>query len=159
MPPGGGYDPIGTVQQAITMILTAREPEFIGIGTRMFMAFATIILAWHGIRMMLTWREPGEQMFSFAKLLLVIAFFVAVYGPTMERERANVSGRFPEAYAEWERNVPAFVPRPVPWRGGDEGGTQPFSFALYMRHREWQAGLVFVLVMLWFAVLRPRFLP
>ena len=74
MPPGGGYDPIGTVQQAITMILTAREPEFIGIGTRMFMAFATIILVWHGIRMMLTWREPGEQMFSFAKLLLVVAF-------------------------------------------------------------------------------------
>ena len=74
MPPGGGYDPIGTVQQAITMILTAREPEFIGIGTRMFMAFATIILVWHGVRMMLAWREPGEQMFSFAKLLLVVAF-------------------------------------------------------------------------------------
>ena len=74
MPPGGDYDPIGTVQQAITMMLAAREPEFIGIGNRMFIAFATIILVWHGIRMMLTWRESGEQMFSFAKLLLVIAF-------------------------------------------------------------------------------------
>ena len=41
-------------------------------------------------------------------------------------------------------------------RGGERVEAQPFSFALYLRHREWQAGLVFVLVMLWFAVLRPR---
>ena len=77
MPPGV-YDPIGTVQQAIAALLSAREPEFIGIGSRMFMAFATIILVWHGIRMMLAWREPGEQMFSFAKLLLVISFGYAM---------------------------------------------------------------------------------
>src|SRR5688500_18713590 len=31
-------------------------------------------------------------------LLLVIAFFVLVYAPTIERERANIRGRFPEAY-------------------------------------------------------------
>jgi hypothetical protein len=77
MPPGG-YDPIGTVQQAISMMLTAREPLFIGIGNRMFIAFATIILAWHGIRMMLAWRESGEHMFSFAKLMLIIAFGYAM---------------------------------------------------------------------------------
>ena len=89
-------------------------------------------------------------------LLLVVAFFALVYGPTMRSEREYVRSRYPEAYAEWERHVPAFVPRPLPWRGGDETVAAPFSFALYMRHREWQAGLVFVLVMLWFAVLRPR---
>lgn len=82
-------------------------------------------------------------------LLLVIAFFVAVYGPTMERERANVSGRFPEAYAEWERNVPAFVPRPIPWRSTEPRAHEGFSFALYKRHGEWRAALGFAAVLAW----------
>lgn len=82
-------------------------------------------------------------------LLLVIAFFVAVYGPTMERERANVSGRFPEAYAEWERNVPAFVPRPIPWRSTEPLEHEGFSFALYKRHGEWRAALGFAAVLAW----------
>src|SRR5687768_18447378 len=60
-------------------------------------------------------------------LLLVIAFFVLVYAPTMERERANIRGRFPEAYAEYERNVPAFVPRAVPWQQAAIE-PNPFSF-------------------------------
>jgi hypothetical protein len=78
MPPVGGYDPIGAVQQAITSLLAAREPEFVGIGSRMFVSFATILLVWQGIRMMLAWRESGEHMFSFARLLLVIAFGYAM---------------------------------------------------------------------------------
>ena len=82
-------------------------------------------------------------------LLLVIAFFVAVYGPTMERERANVSGRFPDAYAEWERNVPAFVPRPVPWRSAEPAEHAGFSFALYKRHGEWRAALGFAATLAW----------
>ena len=90
-------------------------------------------------------------------LLLVIAFFALVYGPTIRSEREYVRSRFPDAYDDYARNVPAFVPRPIPWRGGGGGdGGDSFSPALYMRHREWQAGLVFVLVMLWFAVVRPR---
>src|SRR5229473_1894037 len=83
MPPVTGYDPIGTVQQAITSLLSVQEPQFVGMGTRMFLSFATILLAWHGIRMMLAWRQSGEQLFSFAKLLLVIAFgyaMIAYYG-------------------------------------------------------------------------------
>jgi protein-S-isoprenylcysteine O-methyltransferase Ste14 len=82
-------------------------------------------------------------------LLLVIAFFVAVYGPTMERERANVSGRFPEAYAEWEQNVPAFVPRPIPWRSREPADHDGFSFALYKRHGEWRAALGFAAALAW----------
>src|SRR4249920_3457668 len=74
MPPTPGYDPIGTVQQAITSLLSTQEPQFLGIGNRMFISFATILLVWQGIRMMLAWRESGEHMFSFAKLMLMIAF-------------------------------------------------------------------------------------
>ena len=75
-------------------------------------------------------------------LLLVIAFFVLVYGPVIEREKSHVSGKFPEAYAEYERNVPAFVPRPSPWQRA-AAESAPFSTALYMRHGEWRAGLGF----------------
>lgn len=78
MGPTLGYDPIATVQQAITTLLSTQEPAFIGIGNRMFLSFATILLVWHGIQMMLTARESGEQMYSFAKLLLFIAFGYAM---------------------------------------------------------------------------------
>jgi protein-S-isoprenylcysteine O-methyltransferase Ste14 len=88
----------------------------------------------------------------WSMLLLVIVFFALVYGPTIRKEREHVRSRFPEAYDEYARNVPAFVPRPLPWRSGEARHAEPFSFALYMRHREWQAGLVFVLVILWLAL-------
>ena len=76
MPPG--YDPIGTVQQAIVSLLMTQEPAFIAMGHRMFLAFATMLVAWQGLRMMLASRQAGEDMFSFAKLILVIAFGYAM---------------------------------------------------------------------------------
>jgi hypothetical protein len=73
MPPTT-YDPIGTVQQAIVALLNANEPFFIDIGVRLFTSFATILIAWYGIRWMLGGSNDRERMFGFAKLLLVIAF-------------------------------------------------------------------------------------
>ena len=78
-------------------------------------------------------------------VLLVAAFFALIYAPTMAREKANIRGRFPEAYAQYERNVPAFVPRPLPWRGeGMPAEGVGFSFPLYMKHGEWKAALGYV---------------
>ena len=54
------YDPIGTVQQAVTTLLDTQEPQFIAIGNRLFLSFAVILLTWHGIRMMLDWRQSFE---------------------------------------------------------------------------------------------------
>ena len=82
-------------------------------------------------------------------LVAVAVFWAAVYGPTMRREQAHVSALYPAEYAEWARHVPAFVPRPLPWRQGNRGDRSPFSLALYLRHREWQAGLVYVIAMAW----------
>lgn len=82
-------------------------------------------------------------------LLLVIGFWVLIYAPTMERERANIRERFPEAYDEYSKNVPGFVPRPTPWRAPETASEGGFSGALYMKHGEWKAGLTFVLVMAW----------
>ena len=84
-------------------------------------------------------------------LLVVIAFWALVYAPTMERERANIRERFPEAYDKYSANVPAFVPRVTPWKDdeSDDGG---FSADLYMKHGEWKAGITYVLVMGWLAL-------
>lgn len=80
-------------------------------------------------------------------LLIVIALFAFIYGPTIEKERAEISGKFPEAYAQYEANVPAFTPRLTPWQ--EQTGKESFSFSLYMRQREWQAALAFVAVTAW----------
>ncbi len=85
----------------------------------------------------------------WALLLLVVAFFVLIYAPTMQREMANIAGRFPETYGAYVANVPAFVPRPTPWKAThseDQGG---FSFDLYMKHGEWKAALTYVIVIGW----------
>lgn len=76
----------------------------------------------------------------WALLGLVALFFLAIYVPTMQRERANIAQRFPGAYAEFCANVPAFFPRLTPWRrpGAEVAG---FSSALYMKHGEWKAAL------------------
>jgi len=71
-----------TIQQAITNLLTVYEPEFLRFGHGMFLSFATIIICWQGIRMMLSHEGLGEQMFDFAKLLLFVAFgysFITFY--------------------------------------------------------------------------------
>lgn len=80
-------------------------------------------------------------------LLVVIALFVFIYGPTIAQERQELRGRFPHAYDDYEANVPAFFPRLTPWRG--QTAAESFSFSLYMRQREWQAGLAFVVVSAW----------
>lgn len=90
-------------------------------------------------------------------LLFVIAFFVLIYGPTIRDERVGIRARFPEAYEEWERNVPPFVPRPTPWRAAAQspGERTDFDFQLYMRHGEWRAALGFLAVLA-YLILRMR---
>lgn len=83
-------------------------------------------------------------------LVAVVAFFVLIYVPTMQREVANIRGRFPDAYDRYADNVPLFFPRPAPWRG-DAASMNGFSPALYMKHGEWKAGLTYVLAMIWLA--------
>src|SRR5438270_6754578 len=78
MPPQPRLALIATVQQAITSLLTTYEPEFLRLGYSLFMAFATILIVWHGIKMMLSGESLGDQLFEFAKLLLFISFGYAL---------------------------------------------------------------------------------
>jgi hypothetical protein len=73
---------IPTIQQAISQLLLTHEPEFLRFGFGLFMALATIVIAWQGIRMMFAHDGPGEQLFDFAKLLLFVSFgyaFISFY--------------------------------------------------------------------------------
>ena len=87
-------------------------------------------------------------------LLFVIAFFVLIYAPTIRDERLSIQARFPEAYGDWERNVPSFLPRPTPWRSAPVGAAEHagFDFTLYMRHREWRAALGYAAVLAYLIV-------
>jgi hypothetical protein len=67
-----------TVQQAITNLLTVYEPEFLRFGFGLFLSFAAILIAWQGIRMMFSHDGLGDQMFEFAKLLMLISFGYAM---------------------------------------------------------------------------------
>ena len=78
MPPQPRLAMIATVQQAITSLLMTYEPEFLRLGYSLFIAFATILIVWHGIKMMLSGDSLGDHLFGFAKLLLFISFGYAL---------------------------------------------------------------------------------
>ena len=74
MEPQPALNLIPTIQQAITNLLTTHEPEFLRFGQGLFMAFATIVLCWEGIRLMFSNDGLSDKMFDFAKVLLFVAF-------------------------------------------------------------------------------------
>src|SRR5947199_4440887 len=78
MPPQPRLAIVATVQQAISSLLTTYEPEFLRFGFSLFVGFATILLVWQGIRMMLSQDSLGDHFFNFAKLILFISFGYAL---------------------------------------------------------------------------------
>lgn len=78
MPPEPRLAIVGSVQEAITSLLTTYEPEFLRIGHSLFVAFATILLAWEGIQILLKRDGLGDHMYDFAKLLLTLSFGYAL---------------------------------------------------------------------------------
>ena len=84
----------------------------------------------------------------WALLAVVAVFWLAIYGPTIQRERVKILAMFPDSYPAFERNVPAFLPRLTPWRDGPDAGLG-FSGALYLRHGEWRAALGYLAGMAW----------
>ena len=78
MPSQPALNLVPTIQQAITTLLTTYEPEFLRFGYNLFLSFAIILIAWQGIRMMFSHDGLGDQMFEFAKLLMLISFGYAM---------------------------------------------------------------------------------
>ncbi|HSH75444.1 MAG TPA: isoprenylcysteine carboxylmethyltransferase family protein [Longimicrobiales bacterium] len=71
--------------------------------------------------------------------VLVIIYFVAVYGRTIADETARLIELFGERYLEYAARVPTLVPRLRPYRSDVAGETSGFRWRQYVRNREWEA--------------------
>jgi Putative protein-S-isoprenylcysteine methyltransferase len=85
-------------------------------------------------------------------LVLVVMFF-AIYLPVIRSEEAFLRERFPE-FEEYARRVPRMLPRIFP--AGESGGG--FSFELYRKHREYNA-LLGALAMILALIARMKLYP
>lgn len=65
---------MSTLLNAISGMVNTFEPQFLSMGRNMFIAFATIALVWHGLKMMYEGDAFGSQMFSFVQLILFLTF-------------------------------------------------------------------------------------
>lgn len=71
---------------------------------------------------------------------LFVAFFAWVYSRVIRQEARNLAASFGEAYQDYARNVPLFLPRLTPWRPqGAAGERGRFSADRWRRNREYEA--------------------
>ena len=73
--------------------------------------------------------------------LVVVLLFVTIYVPVIKSEEEFLRARFPE-FLEYERNVPRLLPRLRP----SVSSANSFSWHLYGKHREYNAGFGAVLM-------------
>ena len=96
-------------------------------------------------------------LLSWPVALVLAVGFGVIYVPVIASEERFLRATFPgfEAYC---RRVPRLIPRltPVP-QTGDQGGSGAFSLGLYLKHREYNAGIGAVLLYLSLLFLRPAF--
>ena len=76
---------------------------------------------------------------SWLWLVLFLVFFVALYAPTVAAEAARLTEQFGHRYVEYSDQVPAFIPRVTPFRGGDAQRAARFEWSQYQRNREWES--------------------
>ncbi|GEM_PF-85469 len=80
------------------------------------------------------------------EVILVVSFvilFVLLFSSAMVRESSHLRELFPGEYPQYERAVPAVLPRLTPYRAGRG---RPYSLQLYRSHREYRVGLGLALV-------------
>ena len=165
--------PLGFLLGAVYLLLARPTPRSLLIGLPI--AFAGILVrAWAAGHIMKNDRLATSGPYAFTRnplyvgsfliavgfalvahwlaVAAVVVFFLMIYAPTIARERANIENRFPAAYEQYASNVPAFLPRLTPWRNDALGTSTHFSPALYLRHGEWKAALVYVIVTAWLLI-------
>lgn len=69
--------------------------------------------------------------------LLFIILFLGIYLPVMRVEAEDLTKIFGGDFEEYSTNVPLFFPRLTAWKKSVE----KFDFQLYLRYREYRAGL------------------
>jgi protein-S-isoprenylcysteine O-methyltransferase Ste14 len=84
--------------------------------------------------------------------ILVGAYFGVFYYFVMRQEEDDLRGRFGETFAQYAERVPLFFPRaPRGKRARDAAAPERFSFAQYLRNREYRAliGTIAGLAVVW----------
>jgi protein-S-isoprenylcysteine O-methyltransferase Ste14 len=82
--------------------------------------------------------------------LVFAALFLGIYLPVMRVEAATLLQIFGDDFRSYAGAVPLFFPRVTPWQG--PGSTeQRFDRSLYLRYREYQAAIGFLVA--WFVLL------
>jgi protein-S-isoprenylcysteine O-methyltransferase Ste14 len=76
--------------------------------------------------------------------LIFIALYLGIYLPVMRVEEDDISQIFGAEFDEYRRHVPLFLPRFTVWQ---DTGTK-FNPALYLRYREYRAGIGAVIAMM-----------
>lgn len=67
---------------------------------------------------------------------VLVAMFFAIYLPVIRSEEKFLREEFSD-FNDYARHVPRMLPRIIPHRSGERGGG--FSLELYLKHREWNA--------------------
>ena len=96
-------------------------------------------------------------LLSWPMALMLAAGFAAIYVPVIASEERFLSATFPgfDAYC---RRVPRLIPRLTSAsQTDDQAGSGAFSLALYLGHREYNAGMGAALLYLSLLFLRPVF--
>jgi len=70
-------------------------------------------------------------------VVLSVLLFLGIYLPVMSIEVQDMRRIFGAQYAEYEREVPAFIPRATRWCNSGER----FDFSLYLQYREYRAAI------------------
>ena len=99
----------------------------------------------------------GSGVAWFVVLFMIV--YLVIYLPVMFAEADYMRELFPEAYGDYGRAVPLFVPRLTPYRASSFGkagiketssGANRFQPSLYLRHREYNAALGVIAVFAFF---------
>jgi len=94
-------------------------------------------------------------LLSWPIALLLAGGFAVIYIPVIASEERFLRGAFPE-FDAYCRLVPRLVPRLTPaTQSGAESTSGAFSLSLYIRHREYNAGIGAALLYLSLLFLRP----
>jgi protein-S-isoprenylcysteine O-methyltransferase Ste14 len=70
---------------------------------------------------------------------IFVVFFATIYTASIRSEAAFLAGRYGDAYADYARNVPLFLPRPSPYRTEGVNTRPAFSAAQWRKNREYEA--------------------
>ena len=70
---------------------------------------------------------------------IFLVFFTTIYAASIRDEAAFLAERYGDAYADYARNVPLFVPRPTPYRSAGVDTPPAFSSAQWRKNREYEA--------------------